>query len=340
MTLLLTEGWETHSTTDVVVGPAKKWTNFSGEIRTDQAKTGTTSMRQYNLYKTVAPADEHAKFIAGAAIYPNYNNAIQLISFYSDNGTTLHTSVYRKVGGALELRVGGTIVATTSDTPTASGWHYIELVATLADAGGTINCYVDSNPTPVLSYTGDTKNGGTKTVFDHFYFNGTGYAWIDDIYLSNGAGPAPYNDRLGELRCYPLRPNGNGAVNQAIGSDGDSVNNYLLVDEASVSLNTGDWTQIMTDGDMDLYTLSDLSIVSGQIANVEVAQYAQKTDAGAKSIRQIIRTNSSNFAGNDQALVTNSYIPVRYNWKTNPDTGAPWTIAEINALQAGWEARP
>lgn len=340
MTLILTDGFETYNSGTMTNGPTSKWTTGSFDQFGTNAKSGVVAVRLLSASKRVDVADEHAKFIGGMAHMPGYNQDQQLMGFYSDNGATNHVNMMRRVGGAMSIRVGTTVVATTPSSVIDGNWHYFEMVATLADSGGTINVYMDSNPTPILSYTGDTKNGGTKTVFDTFWVQGPQYQWTDDVYLANGAGPAPYNDRLGEVRIFPLRPNGNGAVNQAVGSDGDSVNNYLHIDENPYQASASDYNQILTDGEIDLYALADLPVTTGQIASVEVAHIAAKTDAGPKSIRSVVRTNGSNFGGTDSALATNSYTPHRNTWRTNPDTGLPWTIAEINALQAGWEARP
>lgn len=339
MSLILTEGFETYNSGTLTSGPTSKWTTASHD-EWGAGRTGVAAVRLLSASKRVAPADEHAKFIGGMAHKPGYNEDQQLMGFYSDAGATNHVNMLRRVGGFMSIRVGTTIVATTTNPVIDGNWHYYEMVATLADAGGTINVYMDSNPVPILTFTGDTKNGGTKTVFDTFWFQGPRYQWTDDIYACNGAGPAPYNDRLGEVRCFPLRPSGNGAINQGVGSDGNSTDNYLLIDENPYQASASDYVQILTDGEMDLYSLADLPVTSGQILSVEVAQIAAKSDAGPKSIRSVVRTGGSNFGGTDSALATNVYNPHRNIWTTNPDTGAPWTIAEINALQAGWEARP
>lgn len=340
MALLLTEGFETYKDAAAVDLGAKKWTSGSSieALFTSGAKTGANCARTPSLTKTVDVADEHATFIAGACYKAGYNVETTLISFNSDANATNHVNLRRNVGGTLSILRGTTVLATTTAVYITSDYHYFEMKATLHDTTGTIDVYVDSNPTPVLTFSGDTKNAGTKTVFDTFRILGGSFQMVDDIYLANGAGAAPFNTTIGEVRCYPLAPNGNGATQQGVGSDGNSVDNYLLVDEAAGSFNGADYTGMFTPGNIDLYTIGNLGITTGQIANVEVAGYVQKSDSGAKSARLKLRTAATNYDGSTDTLTTAVWTPIRDEWKINPNTGLAWTIAEVNAIEAGYEA--
>ena len=264
----------------------------------------------------------------------------ELIGFYADGNTTQHVNLIRNVGGTLSLRVGTTVVATSAGVLIDSNWHYYELVATLSDTVGTIDLYIDSSGTPALTFSGDTKNGGTDTVFDTFRISGGSFQETDDIYLLTGGGSAPLNARIGEIRCYPLLPNGNGTTNQGLGSDGNSTDNYLLVDEPAKDLDVGDYVGITTDGQKDLYNFPSLTPTTGTILNVEVGGYVKKSDSGAKSIRYRVRTGGSEFTGADAALASAVFAPHHEQFFVNPNTGIPWTISEVNAMEAGFEARP
>lgn len=339
MALILTEGFETY-TNDLAPGVASgKWTSASGEWRDDGTRTGVKNFRNYSLRRTVAGADEHATFIGGFSQIYGYAIDTPLLSFNSDNNATTHVSLYRKSDGKVAIYVGATQVAITAAPALAGSTHtYLEMVATLADAGGQVDIYKNANPTPILSYTGDTKNGGTKTVFDTFVFAGASYQYVDDIYAATGAGAAPYNARLGDVKIYPLLPNGNGNYSQLVGSDGNSIDNYLLVDEHPNSRNDADYVGSATNAQKDSYTYQDLAAASGTILEVTRMTFAYKSDAGAKSMRNFSRVSGIDYVTADFALST-ATVGTQEMLKVNPATGNPWTVGEINAVEFGVEVR-
>lgn len=332
MAVILTEGFETQST--------NKWTGSpSWEVYTAaNARTGDYATRSLSATKTVAPAEESATFIGGFAHKNGYNVNASLLSFRGDAGATTHVSLYRLVGNYLAIYIGGTQVASTSPVPyLSSSYNYLEMKATLADVGGQVDVWYNGGSAPILSYTGDTKNGGTDTVFDTFVITGPSFQFIDDIYLSNGEGPAPFNDRLGDIRCWPLRPNGNGAASQLVGSDGNSTDNYLLVDEASATF--ADYVGHNTVSNKDTYTYGNLTPTTGTVVDLQVGSVMRKNDAGGRSMRALTRVGGVDYPGSDVTLgLTATYYSQRYG--VNPATGLAWTIAEVNAAEFGAEVRP
>lgn len=336
MTIILTEGFEINGGMDI---SPERWTGAGGQAQTNP-RTGARNIRTPVLDKIVQPGDEHAYFAAGAAYGFGYNVSTALIIFASDNGTVQHVELRRNVGGTVSLVVKGVVVGTTT-SPVIFGslYSYFELEALLDDTVGYANVYYNGASTPLLTFSGDTKNGGVDTTFDTFYFRGASFQHIDDIYCLNGAGAAPFNARIGDIRCWPVAPNGNGNYSQLIGSDGNSVDNYLHVDEAGAAASSADYNGSAVDGDKDTYAFANLVPVAGQIADMRHGFWALKTDAGAKSMRSVVRTGGADFTGADKTLNL-SQFSFSERHLVNPNTGNPWTIAEINALEAGVEVRP
>lgn len=335
MTLILTEGFE------ISGGPAvspERWTVASAQAQT-VPRTGARNVRTPVLDKTVQPGDEHAYFAAGAGYLTGYNVSSTLISLVGDAGTIGHCSLRRNVGGTVTLVVKGVDIATTPTAVITGTYHYFELEALVDDTVGYANFYYDGAATPLLSFSGDTNHGGVNLTFDTVSFRGGSFQHIDDIYILNGAGPAPFNARIGDVRCWPLAPNGNGNYSQLVGSDGNSVDNYLLVDEAGASPSSGDYAGSAVDGDKDTYNFASLVPTAGLVADVRHGFWGLKTDAGAKSMRSVVRTGGSDFAGADATLAL-SQLNFSERHQINPDTGNPWTIAEVNAIEAGVEIRP
>jgi hypothetical protein len=102
-------------------------------------------------------------------------------------------------GGAIEVRRGnfaGTVIGTsTTGVITAATWKYVEVQAKLHDTTGTVIVRVDGTERINLP-TVDTKNAGTKTVFDAVIIASSSgvTSLFDDLYVATGAGQAFLGD--------------------------------------------------------------------------------------------------------------------------------------------------
>lgn len=306
------------------------------------------------IKKQVVAADEHATFIFGKA-YRNRSGAntseawIQsggqygaVVTFLSDNLTTAHISVCLEGGNTINVRRGlvngtllGSYVVASVDW---TAWYYFEVKCTLSDTVGVVE--VKLNGQTVINLTGqDTKNGGTKTVFDGFAMGGNHVAngvhnMSDDLWLCNGAGSAN-NDFLGDCAIETLYPNGDGSLSMLVGSDGNSVNNSLLVDEPNTVILT-DYVQGASVADKDLYALANLARTSGTVYGVQALAHAVNTDSGARSAGVILKSGGTTTTVVGQALSTTP-AAIRRIWEQDPNTSAPWTVSGVNALEAGFE---
>lgn len=341
MSLILMDGFD-----DGLYG--SKWTQVNAQALI-AGRTGNAiviSRDDQYIRQIVAGADEHATFIVGAAINPHTTNFNQdrIIEFWSDSQSTLHLYVglntsrqlYVYRGNGTQLGITGTNVFDFNS------WMYLEFKATLHDTTGSFTLRKDG--ATLLSGTGvDTKNGGTKTVFDSIKLRGTsGNAdssgagiYVDDLYLLNGAG-STNNDLLGDVTIETLYPSGNGNYSQFVGSDADSTNNYQLVDEAG-SPSTADYVGSPTDGNKDTYAYSNLTHSTGSVYGVAIRSYAAKSDAGAKSISNVVRSGGTDSVQTAQALST-SYGTISNLLEQNPVGATSWTIASVNAAEFGVQA--
>lgn len=339
MAYVLTDGFETYDNSDNQY--TTKWTTESGVSESSVARTGNRSVGgSGNLTKTAA--SPHGTFIAGLALRVGTAANADLIRFLSDSGATEHIVLRRTTSGDLAIDRGSTQLAITTNHPIPDDlvFRYIEIKAVLSDTVGTIDVYLNGvHSTPILTFSGDTKNAGTMTTLDTFWISGGTGGLIDDVYLLTGDGSAPYNDLLGEVRCYPLAPTASGNSSQLLGSDGNSTNNYLLIDEAAASTSTSDYVASATDGQKDTYVYGNIPSATGSVLCVEVASQVAKDDAGAKSIRHLVRHSGTDYAGSDLSLtITRNRAAEVY--LTNPGTAAQWTKSEVDAAEFGVEVRP
>lgn len=156
---------------------------------------------------------------------------------------------------------------------------------------------------------------------------------LDDFYINDDTGSAPENTFFGEAFVVErVIPNGNGNSSQWVGSDGNSTDNYLLVDDTGNS--DTDYIRSGTLNELDLHTLSDLSNATGTIIGTNHYMVARKDDVATRTIASTIRTNSTNYTGSNKTM-TGTYATFVENRLVNPDTSLRFTISEINALEAG-----
>lgn len=108
---------------------------------------------------------------------------------------TSHLTFMLNTDGSIGVRRGGTsgtVLGTTATgviVASTSVWQYIEIQAVLSDTVGAVTINVAG--TQVLALTSqDTKNGGTKTVFDAIEISGASSVTtkFDDMYVAMGGG--------------------------------------------------------------------------------------------------------------------------------------------------------
>lgn len=228
---------------------------------------------------------------------------------------------------------GGTIIATSTLNLVADAWHYFEVKLLCADAGGL--CTVRVDEVEFVTFSGDTRNSGSAPIDAIRFFHTTnGASALDDLVILDATGSAPYNDFIGERVIKAKRPTGNGASSEWGGSDGNSTDNYQLVDDDPV--NTTDYVSSNVAGQRDLYDMS-AAIGLNSVDAVQVVTYASKSDSGVRSFKPLLRSSVGTVdEGATQALSTSwasYYAPIEL---TNPD-GSAWTPVNVNTIQAGVE---
>ena len=311
MTLLIIDGCEDRSTT-------------AGTTARGRTGKGLTSYLNY----AVPPSDT---VTVGVAIRCS---ALALTSLISVTGPSSATcTVQLTASGALTVTASPTTRTTAAAFIPVNTWFYLELQCKVANApDGFVWVRVNGADVPVLTVSGVDTQAGSGALYDEVDINSAGSTTngVDDIYIMAGPGDA----FLGDCVVETLYPTGNGTVNNWVGSDGNSTDNYLLVDETPA--NTTDYVGADPSGTKDLYNFGNLAL-SGDVLAVCHNVVAQKSDAGAKQLyivsRGAVDTRSP------AITLTTTFVGEPYQWvqTVNPETGVAWTAAEVNALQAGVE---
>lgn len=259
------------------------------------------------------------------------------VTVYGDTGATQHITVVRNTSsGVLEIRRGafnGTLLASGTQPIFNNQWNYVEVSATISDTVGEVHVRLNGQTTDDVSYTGDTKNGGTATTIDRMQIVVTSSSRLSDVYILNDTGTTN-NNFLGDVAVRTLSPSGDGTYSQLLGSDGDSLSNYLLVDEHPYS--STDYVGSATTGQKDAYAMADLPAGVTTIYGVQVNGLMAKTDATLGQARLLLRTNATDHGGTTRALTT-TFTGYYDLYEINPVTSVAWTPTDVNGLESGME---
>jgi hypothetical protein len=247
---------------------------------------------------------------------------------------TAQCELYVNASGNVGFSRNGTAVGSVSATALSPNvWYYLEWYVVIADSISTNQCnlYVDGSLFHNIT-SGDMKNHTTtntnRVVIGNTASNGL-YEF-DDFWVSTEGTSLP--TLLGDHRIVTLLPNGNGNYGDFTGSDGNSTNNFELVDETTIV--DSDFVESNVVNHRDSYAITDLGISTAAIQAVAVNTCINKQDAGARTGRNLLRISGTDYESSNITLST-SFQVIQSLWLTNPATSLAWTDAAVNGLEAG-----
>lgn len=353
MTAILFDGFDLGDT-------EHRWTSAgASQLDTTPVRTGThsrfLSSGGVGPYYAFAPSEDDTIY-CGFGFYHDDTliNDPRITLFFSEGGNISggHVGLFRlpwlrgwsvRRGVSASTGFSGTeLISITPNVWFPQSWHYIEFGAKIHDTAGWVELRQDG--VTIGRFDGDTRDGGSDALIDvatFVQFTNSGSFNIDDVYILNEQGTVN-NTWLGDTRCFPLYPNGNGTSSTPLsGSDGNSTDNYLLVDEAGTPVTT-DYVFSTVDGDQDTYTFQDLPVTLGTIRGVEVRAHAAKDDTGTKQIRMITRRSGTDDFGPDHVLAAIPLYQTHHDiHELDPHAGpGTWTITNVNDTEWGIEVRP
>jgi hypothetical protein len=269
--------------------------------------------------------------------------------FYDEGGSIQITVTRSHVDDLLRVYRGtraGTLLATSSDPISALGWTLLRGYIKISANALLGRFVIYKNATAIIDFTGITQNTASeyvatwnigKCVPSGTHSIGPSYSGFDDIC---------WNDTLGTYdTTYPggggfviLMPDGNGDQSQLVGSDGNSTDNYLLVDEKPP--NTSDYVASGTADNEDDYTLSALAGGYNVINHVMPIVYAALASAGTGGVRSVLRVGGVSYPDAADRMLGTSYGFVQGDLRyIDPSDSAAWTPTKVNALQSGPRVR-
>lgn len=225
-----------------------------------------------------------------------------------------------------------TQIATTSDgfLSMAGVLYGIALRVKVHGSAGETEVLVDGASVPALALTGaNTLNNGTWNSVS-INAGGAGVGWSDLVVLdnTNPTGNDP-NTILPDVRVDYRPANGNGYLSEFTGSDADSTDNYLHVDETAVDDDTS-YVEKLAAG-IDAYAVANSPLAGATLVGVTHLSTWRKTDAGVVTAKHGIRASATNYLSSAAALPV-SYVTASKCYGVNPAGGA-WTEAGFNGIE-------
>lgn len=325
MALMHMEDWFGNDASNYTLSGDNVWgaSRFGSQTALNSRFINSTAKRIFT------PTNE---VILGVAYYfnPGGTYPAPLITFFGDT-TTTHVEVkFNLTSMSLDIYVGGSLVASGS-TPAIrlSSWNYYEVKARLHDTTGYVEARAQGIITPVVTFSGDTKAGGTSPNFNAYQINFEQGCSICDIYLLDTTG-SRLNDFIGEQKVLASIPNGPGATTGFTPSTGV---NWQNVDETPAS--SADYNSASASGTRDTYAMTDIP-GNSVISAVRADFYAHRNDTDPVSLKMATRIGSTVYYGSAVGLTT-SMVRNEQQMELSPATSAPWTVAEFNGAEFGAE---
>lgn len=317
----------------------------SPDLVSSGARSGTYALRiddtKEGAYRSFdAPCTElfaRIAFKPSGTLMANYQASI--LGFGNSAGRTtlfvglatnsLQLAAYLIDGGSRTLLGSGpTLIADTQ--------YLIEVHLTQPhDTAGVFQ--VKLNGALIIDFEGDTLTPYDSTL-DYASvrlgkppdYVGVAQGLYDDLAVNDATGDRN-NSWVGRGGIWPVYVTGAGDLAQFTPSAGA---NYECVDDVPPDDDTS-YVSSDTEGHQDSYTIT-VPEVSGGVTAFTLWHYAKLDEAGAGNITQQLRKSSVDYDGDVKGLDT-SYAYKSHTWETNPATGEPWTLADLETFYVGQE---
>ena len=312
--------------------------NFGGRTLTKLlATSGATVVVGFAF---VQYAGTFSSLVVGTIFDPTIYNQANYVVAIRQAGT-VQVWVRINQSGTLTVLRGSTELGTTVKALTAGAglYSFIELKVLIDSSVGTVNLQV--NQEVWLSLTAQNTRNAASATWDEILIGGMrggGSPYVgwdyDDVYVLDGAGPAPWNTFLGDCRVDVRNPTAAGATTGWTPSAGA---NWQNVDDVAPNDDT-DYNSVVTLNAVDTFVTQDAPVAGATIFGVQHCINAKKSDIGPCAIASVIRPSGTDQVGASAALGTGySYllqVAATIPGSAGPD---PWTEAAFNAAEFGYK---
>lgn len=228
------------------------------------------------------------------------------------------------------------VMATGTRAISGGQWLFIECYLKIAaNPDGRFILYV--NGLLEIDYVGQTNMNGASVSNIHYYHQGS-QTYVDDLALNDTSNSDGKNDNswCGDGYVELLKPNNNGDVNSWVGSDGNSTDNYLLVDD--IPATGDDYVKASTDV-QDMYNLTDFTATGKIVTRIWAECRAKDQDMTAGAIWLGFKTGGNTYMSSAVRPLSGLYTRiVGDEAKVDPSDSGVWSDSDLDSIQFVVEA--
>lgn len=246
--------------------------------------------------------------------------------------------------------LGGTILAWTTRALRRGHWNWVEMRIVLNNTSGAVDFWLDN--VAAGSQTGlDTITDSAPAPAGPGYrlligrgasFGSAGLypgnSYLDDLYILDSDGAAPFNTRLGDSHIYKLVPEDDGFAN-AMGTifPTTPTTHYDKVEDLGGPNEDASYIEDTGGGQQELFVASDLPTPNPDtvFAVQPVARMRDSTATPGASGSTLLREGGSTSTGAAYATVTGGYENLHDIHTTKPSGGA-WDAAGVDGSEIGF----
>jgi len=250
-------------------------------------------------------------------------------------GSTVHMSFESDgTGKIVAKRAGTTTLGTSTTTMPLNAWFYLQIKVVISDTVGVVVIRMEG--VEGLNLTGqDTRNGGTGIIdgLDIYSLNNNDNSnmGFNRFFVMDGTGTANNDITTSIVEIATINPNGAGATTGWTPSTGA---NWQTVDEVPKS--ETDYNSAAATALKDTFAMESVPGSSTSIQAVVPFAIGEKQSVDVINVHTISRHSTSESAGANVALKNASMSYIYSIDEVNPSTAAAWTVAEVNAMEAGY----
>lgn len=341
MTLLFIEGGDHYNSTYA----NKKWDAGDGtfDFAVDTTNKRFSSQNQViGIDQFVKVLADKATLVVGFWLYVKANvTSIDSLLKFADGETTQCTLGIQNYSLAFfrgdhnGTKLSNNLTNKIKVIKTNVG-NYIEVKVTINNSTGSyeVRC---NGETIIAGDNQDTQQSSNAVInrltFHEINTGGNNDSLYTDIYCCDTSGGVN-NNFLGDSRISTIYPNANGNSSGFVGSDGNSTDNYLLVDDTTAPDGDSTYVATATVSTKDTYNFGSMSFTPSTIHGVQISALVRKTDAGPRTVAIVTRSGGTDYDSSNYYL-GDSYDYISQIRETDPNTAAAWTQSNVNAAEFG-----
>jgi hypothetical protein len=270
----------------------------------------------------------------GVGIYRHTNSATETSFLSIRNGTDTADHVTFALAGSngQDLRVygaGGTTLFTVSGVFPLDTWVWITAKVVIHDSAGEVTVK-DGSLTTLGSATGVDTQASTATTLAFIFNTGAHEYRIDDLLIADGSG-SRWNDYIPDMEILTYVA-GTGATTNSYGTIGNGAG-VTAIDELDADEDSTIWTDGQYSMSRLAYAFQDTTPTNVRGLGTELRIRANDTTTRRATPGVYLSTSNDGAAYFD---FQNSYASGQYIAEVNPETGANWTGAQVDAAELYW----